>query len=305
MDDCGRSSTQNNGNDISDVMTHSDIKISKMADENTPEFDTVDKRKVSRNSKKEKKNTISAKRKRPSKKVITKELRIVLDPLDVTKAINVINMNKAPVTEQAKMTNYLNRQNVSGDSYFTVHESSTPAFMVKIGGVPTANVPSPDCANIKFEEEDLDATIEFIAPNGDVKLEVDQPMTNGSGLSTEVQPGPSLTERIQPAPSLTDRSFTDEPMDLQPIEKPVLNKRGVCKRKTNTDINSNEKPVKKKAICPSYKIVSGTRLAVDAFRYGNIDGVENYFLTHFHADHYIGMTKKFCHKLYASEITGW
>lgn len=42
---------------------------------------------------------------------------------------------------------------------------------------------------------------------------------------------------------------------------------------------------------------------MDAFRYGEISHVEDYFLTHYHADHYIGLTKKFCHTIYLSEIT--
>lgn len=62
---------------------------------------------------------------------------------------------------------------------------------------------------------------------------------------------------------------------------------------------------KKRCIkCPSYKIVCDTNLAVDAFRFGDIDGVEHYFLTHFHADHYIGLKKSFSKNLYLSEITG-
>ena len=53
----------------------------------------------------------------------------------------------------------------------------------------------------------------------------------------------------------------------------------------------------------SWNIVSGSKFAVDAFRYGEISHVEDYFLTHYHADHYIGLTKKFCHTIYLSEIT--
>lgn len=60
---------------------------------------------------------------------------------------------------------------------------------------------------------------------------------------------------------------------------------------------------KKKAICPAYKIVEGSFFAVDGFRYGEISFVEHYFLTHFHADHYIGLRKKFKHKIYLSQIT--
>uniref|UniRef100_A0A1A9VB50 Lactamase_B domain-containing protein n=1 Tax=Glossina austeni TaxID=7395 RepID=A0A1A9VB50_GLOAU len=65
----------------------------------------------------------------------------------------------------------------------------------------------------------------------------------------------------------------------------------------------SSKSSRKLKACPPYKIVKGTTFAVDAFQYGYLDGVSHYFLTHFHADHYIGLTRKFSMPIYMSSLT--
>ncbi|EDW34262.1 GL21672 [Drosophila persimilis] len=89
---------------------------------------------------------------------------------------------------------------------------------------------------------------------------------------------------------------------VAPHESPIPNEPGNPDTSSEKIVSNGRKQRTPKP-CPPYKVVEGTHFCVDGFQFGVIPGVTHYFLTHFHADHYIGLTKKFAFPLFMSPLT--
>lgn len=71
----------------------------------------------------------------------------------------------------------------------------------------------------------------------------------------------------------------------------------------NDETIVDKRSAKERRRCPFYKRIPYTNICVDAFNFAKEDNLQHYFLSHFHADHYIGMTKGFDKPIYCTPIT--
>lgn len=147
----------------------------------------------------------------------------------------------------------------------------------------------------------LDGTAQPLPRPSDAKVD------GSTSRSVTPQPGPKRFQRAAIArPAQANPFSSGKKSESKSAFSQLMSNHAEDKAWTEAAVNeaaSRGKPAYKRT-CPFYKIMPGFHICVDAFRYGKVEGQNAYFLSHFHSDHYIGLTSQWCHgPIYASKVT--
>jgi DNA cross-link repair 1A protein len=250
--------------------------------------------------------------------------RVTKKTKTLTKSTNLRQVSRKYFGEdQKRMTTFYEKTTEDPVGYLTrIKESGMPA-------INTGDVNMEDFlhVSVKVEEagtvqlNDRSLTMEelnerFAAPEGDAAFDPERNNWDNELNVVAVQLKKSDEDvdsdvEVHPTPQKEIIVLSDDDSREPPAPKPVKEvmpktpapppaKALVVKTKTPAPGTRRQK---KAVVCPPYKIIAGTTFAVDAFQFGKIEGVSHYFLTHYHADHYMGLTKKFDMPLILSDVT--
>ncbi|XP_013385762.1 DNA cross-link repair protein SNM1-like [Lingula anatina] len=143
------------------------------------------------------------------------------------------------------------------------------------------------------------------------KFTQDVMQTKQTSIYSFFKPSDEIRKQVK-YNSASAASKTAKPKDAvseqqtQRLQRHFLGARSDKSNKERVEENGSVAPIAKgrwKTTCPFYKKIPGTSFTVDAFCYGVVPGCSAYFLSHFHFDHYRGLSKHFKQPIYCSQVT--
>ncbi|KAK9367718.1 DNA repair metallo-beta-lactamase-domain-containing protein [Lipomyces kononenkoae] len=148
-----------------------------------------------------------------------------------------------------------------------------------------------------------DKDIASVLLSEDIKIKQEPPSTQSSDDAAE--PNISVPQTLYPPRNAISQLL----MGRRESQKWTTATAKFQSRQSSTNGNGaaeNSQNAQQMRRCPFYKIMNiEPGVAVDAFRFGAVPNISMYFLTHFHSDHYGGLSQTWVHgKIYCSEITG-
>ncbi|KAM6105158.1 DNA cross-link repair 1A protein [Pterocles gutturalis] len=204
----------------------------------------------------------------------------------------------------------------------TARQESLQSVVEKEGNLNTAalcfpspiskTVPSPSLASMNTksssarELKQMDIGVFFgLKPKVKEESKGEMPLSEGKQISSSVTPNGkrSRQQKRKAGGSVEDAEAVTESSSKNGAFADISSGGQRRWRKKFKELPSPGEVTSKKH-CPFYKKIPGTGFTVDAFQYGEIEGCTAYFLTHFHSDHYCGLTKNFMFPIYCNKITG-